>query len=152
MTRIISFFSLAIVLAQAAMAQDFASGFTPEERSRLQREEKVDNRIKVYEKASKRLQNLVSEAVASQQFNDVPATLSTWMEIITASLKDIEANLKGKKKSKQLIKYEIQIRKAITAVEDYKLRAPLDQQECFDAWIEKADAVHTRFVDILFKR
>jgi len=152
MARLTCFFSLAIILAQAAMAQDFAGGFTPDERSRLQREQKVDNRIKVYEKASKRFQKLVSEAVASQRFTDVPVTLSAWMEIIHASLKDIEANLTGKKKSKQLIKYEIQIRKAIMSMEDYKLRAPIEQQECFEAWIEQADAVRTRFVDILFKR
>ena len=83
-----------------------------EEKARINRAQSVDDRIKVYHSASKRMQQSVDAAVSSNDFSGVPDALKLWVALLSGSLEDIEANLKTKKKSKALIRYEIQVRKA----------------------------------------
>ncbi len=122
-----------------------------EEKARINRAQSVDDRIKVYHSASKRMQQSVDAAVSSHDFSGVPDALKLWVALLSGSLEDIEANLKANKKSKALIRYEIQVRKANSAFRGYKTKAPVDQQDAFDAQIAGAEKIRKKFVDIIFR-
>ena len=122
-----------------------------EEKARINRAQSVDDRIKVYHSASKRMQQSAYAAVSRNDFSGVPDALKLWVALLSGSLEDIEANLKAKKKSKALIRYEIQVRKANSAFRGYKAKAPVDQQEVFDVQLAGAEKIRKRFVDIIFR-
>ena len=132
---------------------DFPSGtFTEKEAREIEKEsDNIEKRIKVYKKASERMLKNLQKAVSGRAFQAVPEALSTWSMLITESLKDIQANLEPKnKRPKPLIKFEIQVRKAIRDIRNLKIRAPVDQQDVFDRCIGQAEDVHSKMVDILF--
>ena len=122
-----------------------------EEKARIHRAQSIDDRIKVYHTASQRMQQSVEAAVSNNDFSGVPDALKLWVALLSGSLEDIEANLKAKKKSKALIRYEIQVRKANAAFRGCKAKAPVDQQDEFDAQIAGAEKIRARLVDIIFR-
>lgn len=141
------------LILQTGPVPDFPAGtFTKKEAEKIAKESHdIEERIKVYQKASERILKTVGDAVSGKKFEAVGESLSLWTALLTESLKDIEANLgRRKKKSKPLIKYEIQVRKAIKDLRDYKIRAPGGQQDAFSRCISLADGVRSRMVDILF--
>jgi hypothetical protein len=122
------------------------------EKTRLAAESKIDNRIKLYQQVSERFHRAVTNAVKKQDYDEGLGRIQCWRELLSASLKDIEANVNRKKKSGALIRYEIQLRKAIVDMGNTKLRIPYQQQADFESWIGQAEATRGRFVDILFQR
>jgi hypothetical protein len=146
------FLTLALVLLpQAGSMPAFPEGiFSPEEKTKLEWGSKVENRIKVYEKASSRIHRTVQTAISKGEFQQVPEKLELWASLLEASLQDIRANLKTKKKPRPLIKYEIQVRKAIAATQDSKIGAPVEQLDLIDSSLARASAVHKKLVEILF--
>ncbi len=132
---------------------DFPTGtFTEKEAREIEKQsDNIEKRIKVYRKASERMLKNLEKAVSGKEFQTVPEALSTWTILITESLKDIQDNLEqNKKRPKPLVKYEIQVRKAIKNIRDLKIRAPVDQQDVFDRCISRAEDVRSKMVDILF--
>jgi hypothetical protein len=125
-------------------------GLTAVEREQLRKEQKIDNRIKIYDNASTRLLKTLEGAVLKEDFQSAPATLKAWTTLLTMSLNDIDQNESRKKKSKNLIRYEIHLRKAISDVQGFKIRAPADQENTFDSWLNKAEEIRKKLVDILF--
>jgi hypothetical protein len=122
-----------------------------EEKARINRAQSVDDRINVYHSASKRMQLSVDAAVSSNDFSGVPDALKLWVALLSGSLEDIEANLKANKKSKALIRYEIQVRKANSVFRGYRVKAPVDQQDELEAQIIGAEIIRKKFVDIIFR-
>ena len=110
----------------------------------------IERRIKVYEATSRRIQQTLEASVDKEDFRTVPEHLTLWVALLSKSLEDIEADLKSKKKSGALIKYEIQLRKSIANTESLKIKAPVDQQDLFDSCISQAETVRKKFVAILF--
>jgi len=149
-------FCLALQLILLVAAQTSASEMDmcllPNEQTRLQNEKKLDNRIKIYQAASTRCQSTFDYAAASADAARVPAILQRWMRLLELSLQDIEANADRRKKSKALIRYEIHLRKALSDLEDSKMKFPYEEMEQIGAWLAKADGIRKRFVDILFQR
>ena len=146
---------LSVVLASAP--QPGASripedGLTPSERAQLEKEEKIDNRIKIYEAASLRCLGAIKKAVTTDDFNGIREMLKAWTHLLSASLRDIDEHMQSKKKSRTLIHYEIHVRKAISDMQDFKLKVPVELHEDFDAWTAGAEGVHKKLVDILFMR
>ncbi len=125
--------------------------FNSTEKAQMEKAENIERRIKIYEAASKRIQQNLEAAVSKDDFDSVPDTLKLWTALLTKSLEDIEANLKTKKKSKALKDYEIQVRKSIGNTGNYKIRAPVEQQDIFDSSLAQAETVRKRFVEILFR-
>lgn len=153
MSIIWSFSLIFCILLQAGFVPEFPVGtFTAKEAKKLEKEkDDIEDRIDVYRKASERILKNLRNTVSKKKFEAVPESLSIWMTLITESLKDIEANLdRKKKKPKPLIKYEIQVRKAIKDIRDYKIRAPVDQQDIFNKCISRAENARARMVEILF--
>ncbi len=124
----------------------------PAEKLRLQTETKLDNRIKMYEAASTRCESIVQYALSTPTPPSITPTLNGWMQLLEASLKDIEQSADRKNKSKALIRYEIQLRKAISELQDFKMKGSYEQLQEIDAWTEKAENIRKKFVDILFQR
>ena len=125
--------------------------FTSAEKAQIENANNVERRIKVYESASRRLQQTLETAVAKDEFQTVPENLKLWITLLSKSLEDIEANLKSKKKSTALIKYEIQVRKSIANSTSLKIKAPIEQQDLFDSCLAEAEKVREKFVEILFQ-
>jgi hypothetical protein len=121
------------------------------EKAQISRAQSVDDRVKVYHAASKRMQQSVDAAVRRNDFSGVPDALKLWVALLSGSLEDIEANLKANMKSKALIRYEIQVRKANSAFRGYKAKAPVDQQDALDEQITGAEKIRKKFVDIIFR-
>jgi hypothetical protein len=121
------------------------------EKARLSLAQKVDDRIKVYHSASTRMQQSVHAAVSGNDFSSVPDALKLWVSLLSGSLEDIGANLKAGKKSKALIRYEIQVRKTITEFRGYKPKAPVEQKDEFDTLLAGAESIRKRFVEIIFR-
>jgi hypothetical protein len=126
------------------------SVLNPDEKLRIEKEVNVDQRIKIYWKASERIQKTIDEAVVKDDYKTVPNNLKMWTALLSESLSDIQANLKTKKKSKKLIAYEVHVRKAISNVQSYKIRSPVEQQDIFNACLDQAKKIHRIFIDILF--
>jgi hypothetical protein len=124
--------------------------FTEKEAEKLQKEKDINDRIKIYTNASKRIQKRLSKSASKNQYHIVPDELKLWLELLTKSLEDIETNLEPGKKSKNLIKYEIQVRKSMAEMEDYAIRAPYEQQDLFDAFLKKAEKIRQGFVALIF--
>ncbi len=125
--------------------------FNPAEKAQIENASNVEQRIKVYESASRRLQQTLETAVAKDEFQLVPENLKLWITLLSKSLEDIEGNLKSKKKSTALKKYEIQVRKSIVNTTSLKIKAPIDQQDLFDSCLAEAEKVRKKFVEILFQ-
>ena len=121
------------------------------EKARLSSARKVDDRIKVYHSASKRMQQSVQTAVRSNDFPAVPGILKLWVSLLAGSLEDIDASFAAKKKSKALIRYEIQVRKALTEFKGYKVKAPAEQQDEFEAQLADAEKIRKRYMEIIFR-
>ena len=124
---------------------------TAAEKAQLSRTQKVGDRIKIYLSASRRMQQSVHAAVRGGDFSNVPDALKSWVSLLSGSLQDIEANLKVKTKSKPLIRYEIQVRKALTEFKTYKTKAPVEQQDEFDEQLASAEKIRKRFEEIIFR-
>ena len=110
-----------------------------------------ETRIKLYELASKRMLDKMNEAGANAEFKSFPEGLKAWTTLLSESLKDIEENLITNSKSRAMINYEIQVRKAIAIIENLKLKAPGEQQDLFESTISAAERVRKKFVEILFR-
>jgi hypothetical protein len=141
----------ALLLQTAGTSSMHGDIFLPSEKAQIEQADTVERRIKVYEAASKRIHQSLEAAIVKDDFHDVPDNLQLWTSLLAKSLEDIEANLKAKKKSRALIRYEIQIRKSISRTESLKIRAPVDQQDIFNSCIAQAERVRKRFVEILFR-
>ncbi len=140
------------LLLQTATVPSFPEGvLSPSESLSVKGEKNIERRVRIYENASARYQGLIEGAISTEEFQAIPGNLMLWIALLDESLKDIEANLKSKKKSRALIRYEIQVRKTITTLQDNRFRAPEDQQEVFDSCLARAGEVRKRFVEILFK-
>ena len=126
-------------------------GLTPTERGQLEKEEKIDNRIRIYEAASLRYQKTIEGEIQKQEAQDIPDELQSWSDLLLASLKDIEGNVGRKKKSKNLIRFEIQLRKALLDLRNLKFQIPNEYQDEFESVLDRVDGVHKKLVDILFQ-
>jgi hypothetical protein len=140
-----------LLCSPAAAPADGADVFTSEEEAKLEKTAKADSRIKIYRKVSERIQEKLEKSVAKGEFDTVPELLKQWTSLLTTALDDIETNLKAKKKTRNLVNFEISVRKAIDNTHRYKIKAPAEQQDAFDACIDQAEKVHRKIVDILFK-
>ncbi len=137
---------------QAAAVPSFTEGIlNSREKQEMTRATKVEQRIKVYENASKRIMQTVFAFAADGEFSQIPDIMKLWNSLLTGSLEDIEANLKTKKKPRALIRYEIQVRKALATAQDYRNNMPIEQLEAFDAHLAKAEKIRKRFVEIIFR-
>jgi hypothetical protein len=145
---------LLISFLQAGYVPSFAEGiFTEKEKKKI--EENADDlgeRLEVYKDASARLHKKIRKSVADNDYGAVPGQLKIWTSLLSESLKDIETHINPKKKKlKELIKYEIQVRETINDLRDYKLRAPFAQQDIFEEYVDQADGIRSKMVDILFR-
>jgi len=127
-------------------------GLLDAERVRLEREVKLDRRIKIFEAASIRYQNSITSSVQNQELQTVPTQLKSWANLLESSLKDVEKSTARKDKSKALIHYEIHLRKAVSDIQELKLKASVDELDSFESWLAKAEEVRKKFVDMLFQR
>jgi|RhiMetdeSRZDD1v2_1073273.scaffolds.fasta_scaffold1562173_1 hypothetical protein len=127
-------------------------GLTPTERSKLEKEVKIDSRIQVYEAASTRFYKSVRSNLQKEEFEIVHEDLTSWMKVLSASLEDIEVNIDRRKMSRALIRYEIQLRKAFVDLQNLKHKAPAEEQDKIDTWLGRAEGIRAGFLNILFKR
>jgi hypothetical protein len=121
------------------------------EKAQMERGINVERRIKIYASASARIQKELQDAIAKENFQTVPNHLNKWILLLSSSLRDIESNLKAKKKSRPLINYEIQVRKAIANTQKSKMRVPVEQQDIFESCLSQAETIRKKFVQILFE-
>ena len=151
---ILAGYALALVFSLTAQSAGTlapaAEGLTAAEKERLAREQKLDNRIKIYETASKRLLKSLETAVLKEQYDSDLPILRAWTGLLNTAFADIDKNASRKKKSKALIRLEIQLRKALADVQEYKIRAPIDQQDAFDSFLARSEEIRKKFVGILF--
>ncbi len=143
-------FVFALLLQAGSSPPGSDLGLTAAEKDALQREQKIDNRIKIYDNASERLSKTIESLVRKDSFQSVPDVLKSWGDVLEMAAKDIDSNASRKKKSKALIRFEIRLRKEIGAAQEYKIRAPVDQQDLFNSWLNRAEEIRKKFVDILF--
>ncbi len=121
------------------------------EKLKIENELKIESRIKIYRQASERIQKIIEESVSKDNYQNLPTDLKLWTSLLSESLKDIQTHLKTKKKSKNLISFEIQVRKAISNSQNYKIKAPTELQDVFESCLAQAEKIRQEFVEILFK-
>lgn len=126
------------------------AALTPTEKGQLEKELKIDNRIRIYESASDRILRSIQIDARTKEFATVPDRLKSWSEFLTVARKDIEDRMYRNKKSKALIRFEIRLRKAIADIKQLKIQSPAEQQQDFDTWLAQAEDVRKKCVDILF--
>jgi hypothetical protein len=125
---------------------------TPAEKSLLERESNIDARIRIYESASLRFQKSIQVTTRQEEIEGLLENLKSWVKLLSASLEDIESNVNRKKKSRALIRYEIQARKTSGDLQDARPNIPVESEAEFDSYLERAEVVRKTFVDILFQR
>jgi len=141
-----------LIQAGAPSAIPGPDGLLESERIRLERETKLDRRIKVFEAASVRYERTLTGSIQGQNLQGVPSQLKSWTNLLESSLKDVERSTARKDKSKALIHFEIHLRKAISNLREIRLKATVDEFDAFESWLAKAEEVHEKFVDMLFQR
>jgi hypothetical protein len=141
---------LFLTLAPAYQDPVVQDGLNDSERSKIAGQKNIEGRIKVYQSASARHQATLSSTLKKQDYASVPQTLESWNNLLTYSLQDIDKFVDHKKKSKALIRYEIQLRKAISEVQSLKTAAPVEIFDQLDSWAKRADAIRQKFVGIIF--
>jgi len=139
--------ALCCPFATISLAQEF---LTAAEKSALEKEKKIDNRIKVYQTASVRLSRLMQGALQEHDFARLEQGSENWVKLLSASLEDIEGNVNRKKKSRALINFEIHLRRTIQDMRSFKFKLPADQQDQFDLWLDRAEEARKKMVGILF--
>src|SRR5437867_13178476 len=102
--------ALCCLVATVSLAQEF---LTAAEKSALEKEKKIDNRIKVYQAASARLSRLMQGALQEHDFARLEQGSENWVKLLSASLEEIEENVNRKKKSRALIHFAIHLRRTI---------------------------------------
>ena len=142
--------ALGLLMQNASFSPPVDSALNSVERLKMEKELKIENRIKIYRQASERIQKNIEDAVSKDSYKTLPPYLRLWTSLLSESLKDIQANLKLRKKSKNLISFEIQVRKAVSNSLNYKIRSPVELHDAFDACLEKAEKIRQQFVEILF--
>jgi len=125
-------------------------GLSSFERSRLTAAQNIEKRIKIYAEASNDRRRSVERAIAEQNFDGIALILRSWAEVLDFSLIDIQANAGKKARSGALKNYEIQLRKAMSAVSDLKTKGSYEQLENFESWLRHAGEVQKKLVAILF--
>ena len=125
---------------------------TDTEKVQLDRERSVESRIRIYSGVSARFQETIKQDFQQKTFDKIPNKLTSWLKLLTHSLQDIEKNVDRKKKSKNLIHCEIQLRKALAEIKEYRLKSPQDLDPEYEAFLTQAEVVRRTFVDILFLR
>jgi hypothetical protein len=125
-------------------------GLLPMERSKLQSENKIDSRIKIYTLAASRCHKTFDSAVSANNVESVISALQVWMNLLNESFKDIDANVGRKKKSGALINFEITLRKSIKEVKDYRVNAPPEHRGYLDSWVTEAEQIQAKCLNILF--
>jgi hypothetical protein len=143
--------ALSLMIQATGFSLPENSALNAKEKLKIEKELKIENRIKIYRQASERIQKNIENAVRNEKYQTLPTDLKLWASLLDESLEDIRANLRTKKKSKNLIRFEIQVRKAISDSEGYKLKAPIEMQDLFNSCLDKAEKIRQAFVDILFK-
>lgn len=145
-------FVLLLDLPSAGFPAAEGALFSPAESARLARAESLDDRIRVYESASGRMRGEIEELARREAFGAIPAALETWASLLGHSLDDISAHTPpNRKKSKRLIRYEIQVRKAAAGMKDLKIKSPVELADAFDAFLARAERVRKEFIEILFR-
>jgi hypothetical protein len=141
---------LSILIQAASLSAPLNAVLDSKEKLKLANESDANSRIKIYRQASERIQNKLEQAFSKKDYSAIPEDLKNWASLLSESLKDIETNLRTKKKSKNLIAYEIHLRKSISRTRSFKFEAPSEQQNLFDSCLDEAEKVRSRFVGILF--
>ena len=145
---------LLIILFQAGQAPSFPEGlFTDKEKKKIEKNtDDLDERIEAYKDASVRIQKSLLKSLSDKEHDIASKQLEAWVSLLSGSIEDIAKNTNLKKnRSKDLMRYEIQVRRAIDELRDYKLRVPYENQDLFERSIDRADAIRGRMVDILFR-
>jgi len=143
-------FIVLLFLQSADVSRELAGILNPDEKARIEKGESIEQRIKVYEAASKRIQQSLETAVHQDDSQAVSNNLTVWTALLSKSLEDIEANANAKKQSNALKGYEIHLRKAIASMESDKIKVPVDLQDAFEACLARAETVRKKFVELLF--
>jgi hypothetical protein len=146
-----SLFFLSLFVQAGGASPPAVESFSIEEKARLAASIAINGRISIYNKASQRIQTDLQEAIHQDHFEIVPDILTAWSSLLQTSIADIETDGKSNKKSKELRKFEIRIRKDIKDLADMKLKAPYNQQDIFESCIAKAETIRKKIIDILFK-
>jgi hypothetical protein len=121
-----------------------------EEKERLKTETNLDRRIRIFEAGSRRCESSVVNFITRGEFQYCPGTLQAWRGLLEQSLQDIHSRPGRKDKSRALIRYEIHLRRAIAAVRDARVKAPLELLQGIDEWIDRAEEIRKDMVKILF--
>ncbi len=142
------------LLAQSAglTPAQAADCLTAPEKARLEKEVKLDRRVKIYDEVCERFENGLILLIQQQDLKAVPDHLKCWIDVLDRSLKDIQNSPGRKDKSKALIRYEIDLRKAINTVQESRARADVDTLDAFDTWLANAEGIRQKMVALLFPK
>ena len=121
-----------------------------EEKERLKTEMNLDRRIRIFEAGSRRCESSVVNFIVRGEFQYCPGALRAWRSLLEQSLQDIQSRPGRKDKSRALIRFEIQIRRAIAAVRDSRVRVPVELLQEIDDWLGRAEEIRKDLVKILF--
>jgi hypothetical protein len=144
-------FSLFLMQENPAATREQAGDFlTPAEKTQLEREENIENRIRVYESVSIRMCKSIRSLVEEKDFQRLPEQLKIWPDFLSMAFRDIDQKISRKKKSKNLIHLEIQLRKALFDLRDLKFHVPPEYQEQFDSELDRVETLRRKLVEILF--
>ncbi len=122
------------------------------EKARLEKEVKLDSRVKVYDEVCQRYENELILLIQLQDSKALLLHLKCWNDVLDQSLKDIQDSPGRKDKSKALIRYEIHLRKAINTVQESKTRADVEMLDAFETWLAHAEADRQKMVSFLFPK
>ncbi len=136
--------------AGTRLDQPVPEAFTPAERKRIAAEAKIDGRIKVYTAAVSDRYKQLAAAVAADKPEAVAQVLDSWMQVLDFSLQDIRTHAGRRSKSRALRRFEIELRKAIGALDDLRVSVPFEQMQAVESFIGRAEKIRAAIVAILF--
>jgi hypothetical protein len=148
----IYWFLLLLVQSTQSGPVQITVGLADTEKARLLREPKLDNRIKIYDAVNTRFDAALIGMLQRQELDSGPSLLKSWGDLLDQASVDIDSSPGRKEKSKALIRYEIHLRKSISAVQEAKIKATVEQSDAFESWLERAERIRKKYVAILFPK
>lgn len=123
--------------------------FTPEERSRLERERDVVDRMDTYRKVCERYVQQIGQHLRQNDYQRLAETLDLYIDLLGKVAAELDAF--PFKKGKKLKRFEITMRENLDSLQNWHKVAPLELNERFSKAVELTGTLRKQSIDLVLQ-
>ncbi len=138
-----------LVLTGAAQSGLEQKLFTPEERSRLERERDVVDRMDTYRKVCQRYVQRIGQDIRQSDYQRLAETLDLYIDLINKVAAELDAF--PFKKGKKLKRFEITMRENLDSLQNWHKIAPLELSERLGRAVELTENLRRQSMGLVLQ-